>query len=489
MTPPFFRASRRSVGWRRLAEHVGIDVRALAALRISLGVLLLADLSLRSRHLVAFYTDAGVLPRSALQTMYPRLSHLSLHALSGSAWMQGVLFFVAGVAALALLVGYRTRVATLCLLLLLVSLHIRNPLVLSAGDVLLRRLLFWSLFLPLGARWSVDSRELTAPQASRVVSMATVGLLVQTIVVYSVNAVLKLRGDAWTAGTAIQSVFQVDYLTVFLGDELAQFPTLLSVFGTLWLVLVICAPLLVVLRGRARTALALLFVGMHVGMALTLRIGLFPLVSIASLLVFFPAGVWNQVERTTATMVSRSRGSRSDLSSHDEPEITAHPLRTRAVTILATLVIVVMLLVNATALGVVAIPTERGEAVAPDSTPWRMFAPTPPNEDSWFVAPGRLESGGQVDAFQEGAVSWTRPVEVSGAYPSARWRKYLEHVENREVSDPGNLATYLCHRWNANHDTTLQTVSVVQLEHSAQADSEKPRSRTVVANQSCVPQS
>jgi hypothetical protein len=40
-----------------------IDVRALAALRISLGILILVDLWLRSEFLTEHYTDAGVLPR------------------------------------------------------------------------------------------------------------------------------------------------------------------------------------------------------------------------------------------------------------------------------------------------------------------------------------------------------------------------------------------------------------------------------------------
>ena len=46
-------------------RRFGIDTRSLAAFRISLGLLILADLALRSRNLRAFYTDFGVLPRSA----------------------------------------------------------------------------------------------------------------------------------------------------------------------------------------------------------------------------------------------------------------------------------------------------------------------------------------------------------------------------------------------------------------------------------------
>jgi len=65
---------------RWLARRFGVDPRALAALRMSLGLLFLADLALRSRDLVAFYTDAGVLPRSVLREEFGGIAALSIHA-------------------------------------------------------------------------------------------------------------------------------------------------------------------------------------------------------------------------------------------------------------------------------------------------------------------------------------------------------------------------------------------------------------------------
>ena len=141
---------------RLLARHLGVDTRALAALRVGLGLLLLADLLGRSRDLRAFYTDAGVLPRSTRAAVVSDW-FLSVHALSGDLWWQVLLFLVAGVAAIALTVGYRTRVATAVSWVLLVSLHNRMPVVLNGGDVLLRMVLLWAIFLPLGERWAVDA--------------------------------------------------------------------------------------------------------------------------------------------------------------------------------------------------------------------------------------------------------------------------------------------------------------------------------------------
>ena len=95
-------------GWRRrlvaaVRRRFAIDARALAGFRIAVAALVGGDVAFRARSLRAFYTDAGVLPRSALAAEYPTLAALSLHALSGSVAVQAVLFAATALAALALL--------------------------------------------------------------------------------------------------------------------------------------------------------------------------------------------------------------------------------------------------------------------------------------------------------------------------------------------------------------------------------------------------
>jgi len=78
----------------------------------------------------------------------------SLYWLSQHDAWPAILFIIAGLAALALLAGMRTRLATLVSFVLLLSLHNRAPILLQGGDILLLLLLFWALFLPWGERWS-----------------------------------------------------------------------------------------------------------------------------------------------------------------------------------------------------------------------------------------------------------------------------------------------------------------------------------------------
>ncbi|MEO0665168.1 MAG: sodium-dependent bicarbonate transport family permease, partial [Pseudomonadota bacterium] len=58
---------------------------------------------------------------------------------------------------LGLLLGLFTRPVTFLLWTMLTALHLRQGWVIQGGDDLLRNFLFFSLFLPLGRRWSLDA--------------------------------------------------------------------------------------------------------------------------------------------------------------------------------------------------------------------------------------------------------------------------------------------------------------------------------------------
>src|SRR5262245_27571930 len=185
-----------------LERLFGVDVRSLAVLRISLGLILLFDLATRARLLTTNYTDAGVHPR-AITDSYTAAGGLpSLHMLIGSTRAEAALFAVAAVAAAMLLVGWQTRLATLVSWLLLTSLHQRNQMVLDGGDHLLRFLLFWSIFLPLGAWAALDARRRGPPHRALVVSPASAALLLQVAGMFLLTGLLK-TGPEWSDGTAI----------------------------------------------------------------------------------------------------------------------------------------------------------------------------------------------------------------------------------------------------------------------------------------------
>jgi hypothetical protein len=288
-----------SENWRKKFDNIfGADLRSLAVLRIGTGVVLFGDLISRSVDLVDHYTDFGVLPRIAfIESAFSRWV-LSLHLLNGTWQVQAALFFLSGVFALALVVGYRTRLATFVSWLLLISLQTRNPIVFDAGDVLLHMLLFWGMFLPWGACYSVDRALRSEWEAlpKRCISWATFAYVAQILMVYWFSAALK-SGAPWRIeGSAVYYALSIDQMATPFGQYWLQFPELLKYLTFSVLGFEVLGPLMLIspvffvpLRMLAICG----FVVMHLMFALCFDIGLFPLISSCSLLGFLPSSAWD----------------------------------------------------------------------------------------------------------------------------------------------------------------------------------------------------
>ncbi|WP_096394590.1 HTTM domain-containing protein [Halorubrum trapanicum] len=451
-------AGSRAVSRLRAAlrRRLGIDPRALAAFRIALGVVLLVDLALRARNLGAFYTDAGALPRAALAEAYPLAARLSLHAVSGESWAVSLLFLLAAVAAAALAIGYRTRLATAVSLALLASLQARNPFVLNAGDTLLVYLLGAGLLCPLGARWSVDavrrrgSSESTGTGAvDRVAGPASALLLTLVVVVYVSNAVVKLRGTTWPAGEAVERVFRLTYLHGPLGGLVPEWPALLSAATYGWLALVVASPLLVAAAGRVRAALAGALFAAHLSMAFTLQIGVFSVISVTALVPFFPPFVWDRIEGAAAPAADRF----GDYTARRlVPEGTSNGggsvggIRDRiapAAPVVAAVLLVALVAWNGMALGLVETPEAVASVSDPTESGWDMFAPRPPATDALVMATATTADGDRIDALYGDRVARDRPPSDARAYPTARWRKFLTLLA--DDPDPDRVDPLLAH--------------------------------------------
>lgn len=284
-----------------LREVFGIDLRTLALFRVLLGIYLLLDLGLRARDLAAHYTDAGILPRDvAIAHLSP--SSFSLHLANGSFAFQAALFLLAGVFAVLLVLGWRSRLAVVASWLLLLSLQNRNTMILSGEDNLALLMLFWAMFLPLGARYSVDAALDPDPERlpNAHFSVATLALLVQGMSMYFFSALLKSDPVWIPEGTAVYYALNLDYFATPFALWFRQFEPLLTGLTYYVWTLELVGPFLIfcpVLHRPLRVALLLGFATMHLGFWLCLEIGLFPLISVIMNLVFLPGLVWDRWAR------------------------------------------------------------------------------------------------------------------------------------------------------------------------------------------------
>lgn len=284
----------------KLNALFGIDLRSLAVLRIAFALLIVVDLINRATDLVAHYTDAGVLPRAGLMRLSSTRWFVSLHLMSGVWEIEAILFLVAGLFGLALLVGYKTRVSTIVSWFFLMSLHVRNPLIVQGGDIMLRVLLFWSIFLPLGARYSLDGvvNASSSQAPNRVLSAATFAYLMQIVFVYGFT-VLQKTGAAWRSdGSAIYYALSLDYLTTPVGEFLRGFPNFLTLLTHAVFAFEVIGPFLLfspIFTDAVRVVGIALFLLLHLGFLFTLKIGLFPWVGAISMIAFLPSPIWDGI--------------------------------------------------------------------------------------------------------------------------------------------------------------------------------------------------
>lgn len=195
-------------------------------------------------------------------------------------------------AALALLVGWRTRVAAWAVFLGLLVLQRRDVYVLNSGDLLLRELAFYVALMPSGETWSFDARrrpaEPRAPWGLRLLQL-------QLSAVYLFSVVAKLHGTSWQNGTAVGKAVQLEDLQRFVVPQWAATSVTVSAlltYGTLlaeaFLVLGLWFP-------RTRWKAMAIGAAIHLGIEATLLIGWFSLTILSCYLAFVPAEVLHRL--------------------------------------------------------------------------------------------------------------------------------------------------------------------------------------------------
>jgi hypothetical protein len=298
-------AAFRSLIARARDTYLSIDRRVLGAFRILYGLVLMVELGRRSLALRLCYSNDGILSNHFLlftPQAHPQFSLFTMFSTPGEV---RVAFALTGLVFALYALGLFTRVMQVLVLVLVTSLNARNLFFEDGGVSVLILLAVWTLFMPLGDRFSLDALRAEAKMpriADRVraraareapfISLSVLAILLQIAVIYWLNAVHK-SGPTWKNGDAVHYVLWQNRVATELAAYIAHHEPAwfspLSSRGTIIVEMVL--PLLVLSPWAHRTLRSIAFllaVGLHGGIALLMTLGPFSYAMIALVLLAVP---------------------------------------------------------------------------------------------------------------------------------------------------------------------------------------------------------
>jgi hypothetical protein len=299
--------------------YASVDPRSLGLFRIALGALMFLDVLRRYPEVSSHYSNSGWLTNHFM-LFRPMSEHLfSVYLAFSSPNEVRFLMQVHMLLCVLFMVGWRTRLMHVLCAILLVSINSRNIMVENGGNVVLTLLAVWTLFLPLGVRFSVDAvraslglrRENGAeglndrsdpPRSTEpVVSLAVTALILQWVVIYALNVAHKI-GPEWKDGTAVYYLFHQDrVVTGFAAAVRDAIPlALYKVFTYSALVIEASIALLLAspfFHARTRMIAWALAVALHLSIAAIVDLGPFSWAMITMFIVLVPANVLERLAK------------------------------------------------------------------------------------------------------------------------------------------------------------------------------------------------
>jgi predicted DCC family thiol-disulfide oxidoreductase YuxK len=278
-----------------------LDLRSLALARVLLGIVFLYDLAVRFGHREAFYTDYGVLPRNVLLDGHEIAWKMSLLLLNGTVGFVNILIAIGVFAGILFTLGIRTRVSGFVCWILLMSFQSRNPMLGHGGDNIFRMLFFWGMFLPLNAEYSFDRILSKVDIKTKEISdVFSAGLILQVCFIYLFTTIYKIDSSWMTDFSSIYYALSLDMFTKPLGDWLLQFHGLTQVMTAMTMLLEAFGIFLLFVPFKNqlfRLLAVLMFLGLHVGIFMTFRLGTFAPACIIAWLMLLPPIFWDTISK------------------------------------------------------------------------------------------------------------------------------------------------------------------------------------------------
>lgn len=461
----FNRVEEKSV-WVKVFS---LDLRAIALARMAIGLMILLDLFIRCQDIGAFYLPDGITPVGAMPASPSTFKHLELYRHIESWWGVAGLMGLAAVVAVLFTIGFYSRTTGLISWYLLASIQNRNIFVNDGGDLTLKLFLFISLFLPLGARWSVDARR--NPHWKRLpnqyLSPASVALVLQFCVLYFAAGILKSDPVWRETGDAIWLTLNIDQFSTGFARALLEHRTLLRGL-TFWVLAIeLTTPLLQLcplINTWTRSLNLLLLIGLHLGIASCLHLGLFMPICLTVQIFLWPTAWMDFIERHLALATTPDSQAEGAPPSGYRPGLLS--------SIAAGSIILFIFVQNTYTITELNLGQPRGVVrdVVMDygrSTGmmqnWTLFAPRPNPQDGWFVVEGIRPDGQMVDLLTGKTPTYEKPQPVCAQFKNQRWRRIYQNLWQRY--NPRLVPIFLRYmgrKWNRQHpDQTITSLRLI----------------------------
>lgn len=284
-----------------------VSAAGFGMMRVAYGLAALCVFVAQWGNVTRYYSDVGLMPHSALSYFLRpdfRFSLLDWVPVSGVMWLYLLLL-----ATLVLVtLGIWTRAALAVSTLLLFSFHEYNPVLLDGGDTTLRLIAFLLLISPCDRTFTLGNLRLRLknvvrkgadqPASDRTMAIWPYRLLLwQLICIYLSSTWEKISGTTWNDGSAVAIVMHhTDFsrLPSHVADLLTPLSPLLT-YATLvaqssWLLLLVLpvltwfTPIPKRLNGSVKRTVMFAGFLMHLGITLSMDVGMFSYVMFAAYL-------------------------------------------------------------------------------------------------------------------------------------------------------------------------------------------------------------
>ena len=271
-----------------------VDTRVLALFRIIFGFLGLLDV-LRRYHLIdVFYSTSGMNFRRQVTSKYSIKYFTLLDHFQTSTEVQ-LFFIITAICFFFLILGYRTRLFQVLCAIGLISIHNAAVILENGGDMTSNNYLIWTMFLPLGTSWSIDSlrkslrgipeydvndlNQKVIPRSTHYFHFAYLACLVQLSMIYFYAGINKTAA-MWKDGTAVFYAYQLEtfltpigeWVSQYMSFELSYFMTHAAPHAQLFAPIAILFP---IFQPWMRRMVFITFIGFHGLIEICFGIGLF----------------------------------------------------------------------------------------------------------------------------------------------------------------------------------------------------------------------